>query len=152
MFVFQSSNSNKWKDRESCGKLSSSRQSRSNRADSSPRNKAKLVGRGAVVSLLVAEGGSENINPCQENFMARRKMTGKAGRHQPLHTLLCHNNNQPQSGLRKYHLVCDDTSLSEDEGIGSAENLTSSRERWEYVVQWEKHMDLHESYVYVILR
>ena len=119
VFVFQSGNSKKWSQRER-----HSRQSRSDRAHTDQRGQK-------AVSEAMTDQGRENINPAEDTATSSmRRLTAKAGPCQHLHPLTCINNNNNNNNnklvIRKYHFSHDSINLSDDEGIGSAESLTSN--------------------------
>ena len=116
VFVFQSGNSKKWSQRER-----HSRQSRSDRPHTDQRGQK-------AVSGAMTDQGRENINPAEDIATSSKRRLTLAGPCQPLHPLTCinNNNNNNKFVIRKYHFSNDSINLSDDEGIGSAESLTSN--------------------------
>ena len=98
------------------------------------RNKKKRGGSPKVVVAAAVTDkdsaqpavGLENINPRR----TVRVKTVKLRHGQVLHSVPWNNNtdNKHQQVLNKYHFFGDSIKLSDDEGIGSAESLTSDQQ------------------------
>ena len=109
------------------------------------RNKKKRVARERESVAAVTDEdtgqpglGVENINPRRTVRVRTVKVrtSQHPGHCQVLHSVPSNNNNnnnnnrdkQQQQVLNKYHFFGDSIKLSDDEGIGSAESLTSDQQ------------------------
>ena len=102
------------------------------------RNKKRRVGSSTVVGGAAVTGeesaqpglGVENINPRRTVRVKTVKLrtSQHPGHSQVLHSVPSNNNNSQQlQVLNKCHFFGDSLKLSDDEGIGSAESLTSDQ-------------------------
>ena len=97
------------------------------------RNKKKRAGGPKVVVAAVTDKDSGQSALGLENINPRRTVkvkTVKVRTSQVLHSVPSCNNrdNKQQQVLNKYHFFGDSIKLSDDEGIGSAESLTSDQQ------------------------
>ena len=77
-----------------------------------------------------ADLGLENINPRRRLRVKTVKVrtSHHSGHSQVLHAVASNNNREERQALNKYHFFGDSSKLSDDEGIGSAESLTSDQQ------------------------
>ena len=129
MFVFQTRNK-KCEDTRDIP-------ARSRTAPGCHRNKRKRVGSPKVVGVIVTDDDRDQAAQGLENIPPRRTMLVKtvkvrtshhSGHCQVLHSLPSNNNREDKHFLNKYHFFGDSIQLSDDEGIGSAESLTSDQQ------------------------
>ena len=72
--------------------------------------------------------GVENINPRRRVRVKTVNVRSSQHPGQVLHSVASNNNREEVQALNKYHFFGDSIKLSDDEGIGSAESLTSDQQ------------------------
>ena len=130
MFVFQTRNKKREESRDI--------PARSRTVPGCHRNKKKRGGSPKVVGTAVTDEdrggqtapGTENINPRRRVRVKTVKVrtSHHSGHSQVLHAVASNNNREERQALNKYHFFGDSSKLSDDEGIGSAESLTSDQQ------------------------
>ena len=108
---------------------------RSKTAHGCHRNKRKRGGSPKVAAVTDEDRaqstvGRENINPRRTVRVKTIKVrtSQHPGHSQVLHAVSSNNNRDNHQVLNKYHFFGDSIKLSDDEGIGSAESLTSDHQ------------------------
>ena len=110
---------------------------RSRSAPGCHRNKKKRAGSPKVVEVTDEDRaqpapGVENINPRRRRVKVKtvkvRQSSHPPGNCQVLHSVPSNNNREDRQVLNKYHFFGQSIQLSDDEGIGSAESLTSDQQ------------------------